>query len=279
VRQWAPDLILRETTEFSSYVVAERRGVPHVQVSIGIASMDDYVLSTVGDALDELGAPRGAAGLEAGPKLLSTPASLDRTAPNEHGDRFRYESTPPSGGLPMGRLDGVPLVYVSFGTVAATMGLFPSLYRAVVAATSKLPIQLIVTVGESGDPSALAPLPDNVHVERFVPQGDVMPYASAVIGHGGFGTTMGALAAGVPAISIPLFSMDQHFNAQAVEAAGAGIALPGGPAATTALPDALERILDDESFGTTAAAIAEELKHLPPTAQAVPLLERAAQTG
>jgi UDP:flavonoid glycosyltransferase YjiC (YdhE family) len=42
-----------------------------------------------------------------------------------------------------------------------------------------------------------------------------MPHARAMIGHGGFGTTMTGLANGVPMVVVPLFAMDQFFNARA----------------------------------------------------------------
>ena len=49
------------------------------------------------------------------------------------------------------------------------------------------------------------------------------------VGHGGFGTTMLALAAGVPQVIVPLFASDQHVNARHVAATGAGVCLDGGP--------------------------------------------------
>jgi hypothetical protein len=52
------------------------------------------------------------------------------------------------------------------------------------------------------------------------------------VGHGGFGTTMAALAHGVPMVVVPLFAIDQHYNAAAVARAGAGVALGEGPGAT-----------------------------------------------
>jgi UDP-N-acetylglucosamine:LPS N-acetylglucosamine transferase len=42
-----------------------------------------------------------------------------------------------------------------------------------------------------------------------------------VVGHGGYGTTMTALAAGVPQILVPLFSLDQHDNARRLNEIGA----------------------------------------------------------
>ena len=147
--------------------------------------------------------------------------------------RFRDAAAPAASGAALpdwwpGSSD--PLVYVTFGSVAASFGLFPVLYQGVVAAVADLPVRVLLTLGEAGDPEALGPLPANVHVERWWPQADVMPHASALVGHGGTGTTLAGLAAGIPQVVVPLFA-DQPYNAERVEAVNAGVALQGGPAA------------------------------------------------
>ena len=48
-----------------------------------------------------------------------------------------------------------------------------------------------------------------------------------MIGHGGFGTTMAALAAGVPQVVVPLFAIDQFVNAEQVAAVHAGVQVLG----------------------------------------------------
>ena len=80
-----------------------------------------------------------------------------------------------------------------------------------------------MTTGNAFDLDALGSIPANARVERWWPQADVMPAASAMIGHGGFGTTMMALAAGVPQVVVPLFAADQHVHAAQVAAVGAGV--------------------------------------------------------
>lgn len=45
--RWRPDLILRESAEFASYLVAERTGTPHVQVSISVASIEERTRALV----------------------------------------------------------------------------------------------------------------------------------------------------------------------------------------------------------------------------------------
>ena len=96
-----------------------------------------------------------------------------------------------------------PLLYVSFGSVAAGAGFYPGLYRGVVDALEGLPARVLITVGTEVDPADLGALPAHVHVERWVPQAAVMPHAAAMIGHGGSGSTLMAMAAGVPVALIP----------------------------------------------------------------------------
>ena len=86
--------------------------------------------------------------------------------------------------------------------------------------------RVLVTVGRHADPAELGPLPANVHVERWVAQASVMPHAAAMVAHGGAGTTLAALAAGVPLVLLPL-SADQPINARRVAELGAGLALDG----------------------------------------------------
>ena len=83
-----------------------------------------------------------------------------------------------------------------------------------------------MTTGSGLDLDSLGPIPANARVERWWPQADVMPAASAMVGHGGFGTTMMALAAGVPQVVVPLFAGDQHVHAAQVASVGAGLSLP-----------------------------------------------------
>ena len=85
-------------------------------------------------------------------------------------------------------------------------------------------VSVIVTVGESGDPALLGPQPDNVHVERYIPQPLLLPHCDLLISHAGSGATVGALAAGVPMLAIPQ-GADQFFNAEAIVRVGAGLRL------------------------------------------------------
>jgi UDP:flavonoid glycosyltransferase YjiC (YdhE family) len=94
-----------------------------------------------------------------------------------------------------------------------------------------------------------------------------MPRAAAVVGHGGSGSTLTALAAGVPLALLPLF-VDGPENARRVAQAGAGIVV--GEAA--ALAQAVRELLDDAGYVDAARRIADEIRSLPPVSAAVDIV-------
>ncbi|MDP8921614.1 MAG: glycosyltransferase [Chloroflexota bacterium] len=276
--RWRPDLVLRETAEFASYLVAERTGIPHAQVAVSVASFEEVIRPLVDEPLRQFGSTLGTAGLLAAPRLTLVPASLeDQTQPVARPThRFRQALPPdaptdlPRGWWPESR---APLVYVTFGSVAATVGFFPDFYRAVLVALADLPVRVLLTLGAAGDPERLGSLPSNVHVERWWPQEQVMPHAEAMVAHGGFGTTLLGLSAGIPMVVVPLFTLDQYANARCVQAVGAGVALEDGPAAPARVRRALEQVLGNAAYRVAARRVADEIADLPHPSECVAMLE------
>jgi UDP:flavonoid glycosyltransferase YjiC (YdhE family) len=275
---WRPDVVLRESCEFASAVAAEAREIPVSRVGPGLLAMEALAVRAAAPAVDDL---RRWAGLEpdpagerlvASPYLTLAPASLELPAKPEMPHVMRFHDAPPP--LRAVRPAGAaPLVYMSFGSVAATLGFFPDLYRAVIDALADLPIRLLVTVGDAADPAALGPLPANVRAERWLPQAEVFTEADAMVGHGGFGTTLGALLAGVPQVVVPLFA-DQHLNAGRVAELGAGLAVEGqDPVAVRA---AVERLLAEPAFRVGAGRLALEAQALPSIDEAPAAVEALA---
>jgi MGT family glycosyltransferase len=173
-----------------------------------------------------------------------------------------------------------PLVYMTFGSVAASLGFHPDLYRRALAALADLPARVLVTTGADADPAELGPLPANARAERWVPQDQVVAQAAAVVCHGGHGSVLGALARGVPLALMPLFGDDQWRNARRVARAGAGVLVGGGDDAGRAflahpgdrtlasLHDAVARLLADDGHRDRARAIARDMARLPRVADA-----------
>jgi MGT family glycosyltransferase len=155
--------------------------------------------------------------------------------------------------------DSLPLVYVSFGTVVGATPMAGALYGGALAAVAGLPARVLMTVGRELDIDGLGPLPPNVHVERFVDQVDVFGHAGLVVTHGGSGTTLGALAAGLPLVVVPLFA-DQPDNARRVEAVGAGVI-----AEPPAIREAIDTVMGEPKYTRAALRMAQEIAWLPST--------------
>jgi UDP:flavonoid glycosyltransferase YjiC (YdhE family) len=255
---WRPDVVLRESHEFAGCDAAEELRIPHARVALGLAASDD--------------AAQALAGAPPSPTLTLVPPVLERLdAPP--ACRLRAPASAPAG-------ETEPLVYVTFGSVAASMGFFPRLYRAVADALAHLPVRVLMTTGGDTD---LGPLPDNVRVETWVDQKRVLTRAAAVVCHGGYGTMLGALAHGLPLAVLPLFAGDQWDNARRIAEIGAGVALDRdtgrtmfdlpSASAITGLAGAVERVLGDDGHRRAAEEVAASAAALPPVAAAVDALE------
>lgn len=283
---WRPDVVVREFCEFGSLVAAEKAGIPHVEVAIGLAATVAFALPVVASPLAELdaiaGLPEGTAStaLASGPILSCVPAEVDGAG--ETGGvrvrRFRDDSLTAGQGSPpppWGDQDH-PLVYVTFGSVAGGLPPFAGVYQAVLDALASEPFRVLMTTGSALEAGSLSPLPANARVEQWWPQARVMPYTDVVVGHGGFGTTMTALAGGVPQVVVPLFAFDQFINAERIAAIGAGVCLDGGPDAALALAPALADVLGNPAYQEGAQRIAAAMAELPDVASSVSFLEKLA---
>jgi MGT family glycosyltransferase len=140
-------------------------------------------------------------------------------------------------------------------------------FQAAMEALGALPVRGLLTVGHVTDRDALPAPPANVEIEAWVPQAEALAHARAVISHGGSGSTVGALAAGVPMVVVPLFA-DQFLNAGRVAATGAG--LVAEPEAEQ-IRGALSQVLEDDRFAHGAQALAAEMREQPSADEAVGL--------
>ncbi len=94
--------------------------------------------------------------------------------------------------------------------------------------------------------------------------------------HGGSGTTLAALASGVPLLVLPL-EANQFWNADRTAALGAGEVLRAPELSEEAVRRAVARLLDDTTSGARAGALAEEIAAMPHPDEIVPLLDQLAE--
>ena len=147
--------------------------------------------------------------------------------------------------------------------------------RRIASALGRLPVRGVITAGPALDLDGFK-APANVQVVASAPHSEVLRHAAAAVTHGGHGTVVKALAAGVPLVVIPM-GRDQGDNAARVVAHGAGIRLKRS-APGSATSEAVKRVLDDPSFKKAAARIGEAIRAGAGPGLAVETIEEAAAT-
>ena len=105
----------------------------------------------------------------------------------------------------------------------------------------------------------------------------ILPVTAAAVAHGGHGTVIKSLAAGVPVLCIPL-GRDQKENATRAVACGGGLTL-APTASTTAIARAVRRLLDEPGFRAAARDLARIIGQERESDGAVVELESLAGVG
>jgi len=130
----------------------------------------------------------------------------------------------------------------------------PEARRRIRRITAAIPaVRGVLTTGKGVDPTAISAA-DNVQVLRSAPHGQVLRESAAVVTHCGHGTTIKALAAGLPLVCMPM-GRDQLDVAARVVHRGAGVRLePSAPPAE--IGGALRTVLDQPDYRRAAEGIA-----------------------
>ena len=280
-REFRPDVLLFESRSYAAPAVASVVGALPVLQAV-TTLLDPEVEVLVNDAVTplwrELGLdPPSHAGVFDGLTVSNWPVSLDDPGP--YGDlvvhRLRPSTTsaqpPPWLDDWISEQSSRSIVYATLGTVSG--GNIPVL-RAMLEGLTSDGVAVLLTVGQSGDPDALGPLPPSARVERFVPQETVLGYCQAVVSHAGSGTTLGALAHGLPHVMLPQ-GADQFINADRCETAGLGRALRPGTVTADAVRSALHEVLNDASYRDSARRVQVEMAAGMALDDAVGLIQRS----
>jgi hypothetical protein len=278
-KRWQPDLMVCDAAELAGHIVAAELGVPSVTKGFGPLLPETRVAA----ASDEVARLWEACGLEPRayggcyetlyldpypPSLQTTDATYIPVRRPIRPDGDYDAVTAGEVVIPAG---SDPLLYVTLGTMFNDPGPLKTALEAVTSSS----VRALITVGPGGDPDALGPTPPGVRVESYVPQHLVLPHCAGVISHGGSGTALGALAAGLPQLCLPR-GADQFLNADAIASSGAGLALNPPEVTVEAVRVDLERLLSEDSFAVAARRIADDIAAMPsPTDAALAIAELA----
>jgi UDP:flavonoid glycosyltransferase YjiC (YdhE family) len=234
-------------------------------------------MTRVSDALDDLRETNGLARTGKPPYangsryLSAIPPMLwaDEQHLPPHWIWYRYED--PEGD--QGSVGPVPArvrprIYATLGSVAGGNDFGRPVFAAMLGALGRLDADVTFTIGPF-ERSRLGQIPPNVTVTAYLPQADAMT-SDLVVSHAGSGTTVAALARGLPMVAVPMFA-DQFHNADRLVAAGVGRRVDP-PRVAEDLTPAIEQVLDDQRYRINAQRVAAQIFSRPSPAQALGLL-------
>lgn len=251
VDSWRPDVVVSERAEYTGPLTAAERGIPFVELHWAVAELAEYRAAAV-DELGELPVPSGV--LNPWPPSLRTPYSAGHWSMRNVD--YNGDARVPVWAL---RGAGRPRVCVTFGTVLPQLYVDDAfdLVGPVLESLARLDVEIVVAVDEkvaAGWPR----LPGAVrHVGRL-PLSEVLRACDVAVHHGGQGTTLAALGAGMPQLVLPAFD-DQFDNGAAVVRAGAGICLPLKELTPTAVGGYCGNLLAAPRYAEAAARVAGEI--------------------
>jgi len=228
----------------------------------------------IDDVLERYRADRGLArsGMQARVHVAQFPQALDyaRThlPPNFHyGSPWRARSTT-SVELPE---DGRPLVYCSLGTL---QGSRRGLFAKMSAACATIGARAVIGHGGGLTSAQAAALPGDPLVGAFWPQESVLRRCSAAILHGGFNTTLDALAVGVPVLALPI-GFEQPGTAARLKWTGAGDVASPSLVTVRRLSAKLARVMSDPGYRRMATALSAGMQAAGGAASAAARIDQA----
>lgn len=248
--RWQPNLIVSTPAESAGEVVAALSGIPFARHSFSppkSAAAWRPVNEQIAKLRAQFGLTTGTATTQ--PYIDIWPLSLrpfadDTALAHPFALPLRPEAILPRAQLGAARptvLDGLPdreTVYITAGT---TYNQTPGLLEAMIDAVRDRDLNAVVTIGHHVDPTRFGAPDPHIRIVPFVPQEALLPHCQAVVCNAGAGSVLGALAHGVPLVTVPC-AADQHEIAAGIAKSGAGIACGAWPVSTSAIAEALQAI-------------------------------------
>ncbi|MFI0467188.1 glycosyltransferase [Saccharopolyspora sp. 5N102] len=273
-KDFRPDLVIREICDYVGPLVAAAHAVPIAGLAFGPALPAPFSA-----AFDATAQPRFAT------RGLSLPQDtwlLDTCPPLLQADDWQspvgWQPLRPEPHRAPGASSPAPVaserkrVLVSFGTYFNA----PEVISPLLAELATSDVDLVVTLGLLATPEQFDIDHSRVSFVPFTPLADLLQDVDAIVTHGGAGTTLAALAKGIPLVVLPQ-GADQFIQAERVAAAGAGIALDPGQATPQATAAAVSKVLTDPLIRKTTTTLAEQIATMPTPAEVAATLATAAK--
>nr|WP_228047329.1 glycosyltransferase [Saccharopolyspora sp. HNM0983] len=279
LRDWKPDLVVGESTDYGSYYAAEHLGVPNAVLDIApLGPFDEHPAT-----LDQINTQRAALDLDPVTDALHpfrhrrigiVPECFYPPHARTVSTRYYRPPAPP----PPGQLDPAlaalptdrPWVLATLGSNAGRLHEQQrSLLDTIVEVLGELPVTAIVALGRDTDTRAWrGARPDNVHLTSFAPQQQLLGLCEVFLTHAGFSGVREALGNGVPMVALPMFA-EQPANATRIAELGAGRRLDVEDVTHRSLHQAVSAVLTDPTYRRQARQVQRDMLALPEFSAAV----------
>ncbi|WP_017575217.1 macrolide family glycosyltransferase [Nocardiopsis kunsanensis] len=288
-----PDIVLSEDPAGGIRVLARSWGVPSLQIwqffatrrhwtvqadlgSYGGFPHRDEYLASLGEILTEHGVEASVeeyldAEVDGGVVFLPRAFQYEG---GSFGQRYAFVGPCPDPGRTdeaWEPADDRPVLLVSLGSMDNAHADF---FRRCVTAFADAPWRVVLAIGGRVRREELGPLPEHVEAHAWVPQVAVLRRASAFVNHGGMGSVMEGLAAGVPMVCVPRLP-EQVANARRVEELGLGRRLDPADVMAERLRSEVDRVATDTRTAERMRWMREEIRGSGGAAEAADAVERA----
>ncbi|MEU6207000.1 glycosyltransferase [Micromonospora musae] len=264
---WGPDLLLYDPFQGAVPLISAIMAIPAVEHQTGLVSgrtMTRLIGAHLGDLYERhsLEVPVPAGDIEIGPPSLRAAKSGSFQA--------RYISSHGSALLPadLTAPSNRARVLVSFGTVLSAE-IRDAQLAVLLPVLGRVDAEFLLPAGDRADVREVKNLPGNVRLLPWAPLTEVLQRSDAVIHHGGAGTLMGGVVAGVPQLIVPHFG-DQFANARIGTEHGFAVRADSVAQIDETL---IDRLLNDVELRRGAGRVRAENERLPPPSDLVPQLE------
>lgn len=162
-----------------------------------------------------------------------------------------------------------PLVYISLGTVVNDK---PDFYLHCIEALKDRNLDVLIACGKYMDPQKLGVLPENVLVQPYVNQLEVLSRADVFLTHCGMNSVSESLYMATPMVLFPQTN-EQRAVARRADEMGAGVLLREDTA--EAIRAAVDTVLSDKKYAENAAQCSRDFRESPGPRGAAQFIESA----
>jgi len=163
-----------------------------------------------------------------------------------------------------------PLVLISSSTTTLQWSQY---YTMCIEALNGLHVHVVLSIGDHGDPAALAPLPPHFEVVQGKSHLSILRHSALIICQGGNITTSEALYHGVPLIVLSAGLAELEWQAETMVRNGFGIHLSSAETNSQSLRRSVEEILSVPKFRLRAERMMREVRRAPGAEEAVNRIE------